>query len=599
MPQGRRKVPFSGKAKKLQMQAKKLRQTHVPPPGSTAKIHGGQRGDQESVILSSGVQKINLQPRATNSSGNKYALQFYQESKEELMKRKEEARQGIVPVPLEKQEISDNFFPPEIDLPKRPPWDFNTGKDVLNAKEHRYFTEYLKNIENVSGLSYFELNLETWRQLWRVLEMSDILLIIVDIRYPVLMFPPYLYEYVTKTLGKDMILVLNKIDLAPAGLVIAWRDYFNIRYPKLHVLTFTSFPTYNLRGQSEESTGAGKSEGLRTRRLKGKLRMAAEGAKKLLEVCEQIVGDAVDLSSWCEKIHEEMESDSVIDEVARSTQAAQTEKEDTGFYEHERYKDGMLTIGCLGTPNAGKSSLMNALMGKKVVSVSKTPGHTKHFQTIFLTKTVRLCDCPGLVFPSTVPKQLQILMGSFPIAQVKEPYTTVKFIGERLNLPRLLNIRHPENDDTWSAMDICDGWASKRNYLTARTARFDSYRAANSLLRMALDGKICLYVYPPGWAASKDDWEKHPDVEMIRWIQARSHASERPTYQSAILSSEEEEEDEEDENNEDEDENEDEDDGDDDDDDDEDEDEDSVGLSGAGSSIPPIVNKFDALAKTA
>ena len=34
-------------------------------------------------------------------------------------------------------------------------------------------------------LSYFELNLETWRQLWRVLEISDIILVIVDIRYPV------------------------------------------------------------------------------------------------------------------------------------------------------------------------------------------------------------------------------------------------------------------------------------------------------------------------------------------------------------------------------------------------------------------------------
>ena len=31
-------------------------------------------------------------------------------------------------------------------------------------------------------LSFFELNLETWRQLWRVIEMSDILLVIVDIR---------------------------------------------------------------------------------------------------------------------------------------------------------------------------------------------------------------------------------------------------------------------------------------------------------------------------------------------------------------------------------------------------------------------------------
>lgn len=62
----------------------------------------------------------------------------------------------------------------------------------------------------------------------------------------------------------------------------------------------------------------------------------------------------------------------------------------------------------VGHPNVGKSSLINALMGKKVVSTSRTPGHTKHFQTIFLTPQVRLCDCPGLVFPSLVPKQTQV-----------------------------------------------------------------------------------------------------------------------------------------------------------------------------------------------
>lgn len=73
---------------------------------------------------------------------------------------------------------------------------------------------------------------------------------------------------------------------------------------------------------------------------------------------------------------------------------------------------------------------MNALKGKKIVSVSKTPGHTKHFQTIFLTPNVRLCDCPGLVFPSKVPKSLQVLMGSFPIAQWREPFTTVKYLGK-------------------------------------------------------------------------------------------------------------------------------------------------------------------------
>jgi len=116
---------------------------------------------------------------------------------------------------------------------------------------------------------------------------------------------------------------------------------------------------------------------------------------------------------------------------------------------------------------------------------------------------VCLCDCPGLVFPSTVPKQLQILMGSFPIAQIREPYTTIKFIAERIDLPKLLKISHPDNGDTWSAMDICAGWATKKNFYTSRAARLDTYRAANLLLRMTLEGKIILYTYPQNWTINE------------------------------------------------------------------------------------------------
>ena len=70
----------------------------------------------------------------------------------------------------------------------------------------------------------------------------------------------------------------------------------------------------------------------------------------------------------------------------------------------------MLTIGMIGQPNAGKSSLINSLMGKRVVSVSKTPGHTKHFQTIHITRGVVLMDCPGLVFPSIVERYLDLAL---------------------------------------------------------------------------------------------------------------------------------------------------------------------------------------------
>jgi hypothetical protein len=68
----------------------------------------------------------------------------------------------------------------------------------LEASEARYFRSYVTNLmdkheKSGQDLSYFELNLETWRQLWRVIEMSDILLVIVDIR-SVAPFPEVFYK---------------------------------------------------------------------------------------------------------------------------------------------------------------------------------------------------------------------------------------------------------------------------------------------------------------------------------------------------------------------------------------------------------------------
>ena len=61
-----------------------------------------------------------------------------------------------------------------------------------------------------------------------------------------------------------------------------------------------------------------------------------------------------------------------------------------------------MVVGLVGYPNVGKSSTINALIGEKKVSVSSTPGKTKHFQTIRLSADVLLCDCPGLDRKSVV-----------------------------------------------------------------------------------------------------------------------------------------------------------------------------------------------------
>lgn len=69
----------------------------------------------------------------------------------------------------------------------------------------------------------------------------------------------------------------------------------------------------------------------------------------------------------------------------------------------------------------GKSSTINTLMTCKKVSVSATPGKTKHFQTLYLDEELLLCDCPGLVMPSFVfTKAEMVLNGILPIDQMRD-----------------------------------------------------------------------------------------------------------------------------------------------------------------------------------
>jgi hypothetical protein len=57
-----------------------------------------------------------------------------------LRKRREEARQTLQPYQIQDQEVSDDYFPDGIDMPKRPPWDFSMSKEQLEMREQKYFT---------------------------------------------------------------------------------------------------------------------------------------------------------------------------------------------------------------------------------------------------------------------------------------------------------------------------------------------------------------------------------------------------------------------------------------------------------------------------
>lgn len=50
------------------------------------------------------------------------------------------------------------------------------------------------------------------------------------------------------------------------------------------------------------------------------------------------------------------------------------------IHKGQRIQEGRAVVGLVGYPNVGKSSTINSLLTYKKVSVSATPGKTKHFQ---------------------------------------------------------------------------------------------------------------------------------------------------------------------------------------------------------------------------
>lgn len=320
----------------------------------------------------------------------------------------------------------------------------------MEQQEIGYFNAWLQRIYSLcpkEELSFFEHNLEVWRQLWRVCEISDVIVIVVDTRHPVLNFPPTLYEYVVVQLKKKMCLALTKSDIVGETVVTAWTEYIKEKFPQVSVVNCS---VYDLESFN-------KADGKRPKRYKN-----SYGVDNLIDLLESMTPEKF-TEEWTEFKHKRMHLSEVPD-VPNSQPLGDKE---------------YLTVGFLGHPNAGKSSLINSIMGRTLVSASKTPGHTKHFQTIHLTKHIRLCDCPGLIFPMKVSKWLQILAGLYNIAQVKDPYEPLMHLAMHINLPRSLGL---QTQGPLSILQICEDFATQRGFYTAKAARPDIYRAGNPIM---------------------------------------------------------------------------------------------------------------------
>lgn len=57
-----------------------------------------------------------------------------------------------------------------------------------------------------------------------------------------------------------------------------------------------------------------------------------------------------------------------------------------------------ISVGMVGYPNVGKSSVINTLRDKKVCPTAPVPGETKVWRYVSLMRRINLIDCPGVVY---------------------------------------------------------------------------------------------------------------------------------------------------------------------------------------------------------
>ncbi|KAI7794958.1 guanine nucleotide-binding protein-like 3-like protein [Triplophysa rosa] len=316
-------------------------------------------------------------------------------------------------------------------------------KDVqLRQREFEQRELQMQNLEKHVNFENENSRKAYCREFKKVIEAADVILEVLDARDPLGCRCPQVEQAVVQSgTTKKIVLVLNKIDLVSKDIVEKWIKYLRNEFPTVAFKSSTQQQNKNLQRSRVPVTQA-------TQELLES--SACVGADCLMKL----------LGNYCRN------------------QDIKT----------------AITVGVVGFPNVGKSSLINSLKRARACNVGATPGVTKCLQEVNLDKHIKLLDCPGIVMATSTSDAAMILRNCVKIEQLVDPVPPVEAILRRCSTRQITE--HYGIADFHTVHEFLALLARRQGKLR-KGGLPDTDKAAKSVLMDWTGGRISYFTHPP------------------------------------------------------------------------------------------------------
>jgi len=369
---------------------------------------------------------------------------FKQELLQEVAKAREKAEQKKLEMKQKRKEAKTQTMEELMAQANQSRAEFD-AKQGSGISSSNAMDDSVRDVQQAHGQQSRRAYL---RELKKVIDASDVLLQILDARDPVgTRISTMVENTILSHYDKRMVLVLNKIDLIPKDAVQGWLTVLRRSHPTVAMKAGTNQSRSN---ETKSTVGRAKGDGA----LQSASGVGVEGLLQLLKNYARSSGE---------------------DKKSKSS----------------------ITVGIIGYPNVGKSSILNTLKRSRAVGVSPRPGFTTSMQEVVLDRNVRLLDSPGVVFDDeNVGGSHTMLRNCVDADSVDDPIPAVQALVSRCSAESLMMTyslpAFPKGD-----VMIFLSMVARQYGKVLKGGIPDKVLAARSVLRDWNSGKIPYYTPPP------------------------------------------------------------------------------------------------------